>query len=1655
MKTEKNLVGFDRVLAAAMMVALGGGLASMAAVLPAGYTPVEYIESSGTQYIDTGYVPKADTAVECVANLGTTYPANYAAVYGARNANYQSGANVFFCRFNGANKATYNRTGTENQTSYGTALMYGEKISLASYRDGSSWANAAGKWGYNGVYGKTGDSVNNMFIFNLNTGTGADSLKADGSWCCMKLYSFRILEGGQLKRDFVPCVHEDVAGLYDTVSGTFFANAGTGTFTAGTAVADTVVYDAVWNGGADFTSSSAWTCRTFAGAAVANGVPGAGTRYVTLAADADWSGFDFATYAGSGVIDLQGHRLRVSVKGIPANDLNFTDTVGGGVVTFVVPEGETATSAMWRYSGLVQVVKEGPGTFIHAAPTCAFTGGLQVNGGVFRNAGVQGYTFPLGNLNSTIQANAGGAFDFNGTVNWPYTRFVLNGGTFTNSGTQTPTGNCNITTLDVLADSTITGNGLSVIGWGYIPTAINLNGHKLTVNQVPSSYFYILNSTITGGELEVLSGTCKTEKSFTVAGPLTLTIDEAAGAVWASDAWSTNRDDPQTVTVNAEGGALLVGNTDVNAPARIDLAVTGPVLCTNYTWLTSAPDANVTFAAHAMPVLGYADALANPITLTTHSLRVTDPTTGNATITVGAGETLRFDTLDLVDGAYTDATGKPVRTFTNNVVLDGGTLLLTGANEIVLAGNVSGTGIIRKEGNGTASITGAVTVDSSSQIQVTAGILRLASAGEAAIAVTGGKIANLVNGTLDLSANTASVSGGNFQIDGGTIIIGDGFSGWCSTFGTGTMRLTGTAALVGNPGIAVRETTTLELAKEGVVSLGSVISIDYGATLKIATESVPFNAITFNGGTLDLNGHDLTLGSWTSSSPWSTIVNNGATPATLTLDHAGAQSLSGAFLNGTGGLSVVKQGAGTLTFAGKANCTAFNVAAGTVVSRPPNTVKGVALRFTPHTSKATGVYLNSGVQLGELALKRAGVWLPWPSGTSAATAVNYGLGASGGQNAAQLINRTVSGSGDKLYDTLYCDPVTITFGAEMEFDSYDLATGGDADGRDPGAWTMEIGCKEGSATVWYPCGAKTDYSATASRNAWMGGFAVSDYRPRFTGTAVTVAEGAVLEMQDSQETIAELTLAGELVRSSEAPYTEAPSIAAGGKLRTRAGLKAKSFRFIVSKTETGTTAMQISEFQIYHGGKRVPWPSGTSVAWTGGNSSAAEAPAKIIDGNPGTKCFTGGNVGTFTITSPEPLIFDAYCWYTANDDHNRDPVSWQFDASDDGVNWYRFDAVADRACPAARQSLAYMSGPLVGDYVFAKYLQFEITNVRSGANAMQFSEFEVLKDGAKVAWPANTRMGWSLYRNNNTKELPTNLIDGNWGTKFFTSESGLGIVRIFCPGGVKFDSYRWVTGNDSASTRDPIGWKFRASMDGVHWFELDNVPNYNTTASRNVVAYTSPMLAQRFEVLNDDAAIALDDTTLAVEGTETLGGVGGTGTLEVVGTSTLKVAANTTQSFEGTVSGSGTLVKDGEGVQVLKGAMTLAGQLVVKAGDLRLDGVVLPNGLTIVLEGGVLTGTATCAGNVTVQSKGGAYGAAIALEGALTLDGAMKLEPDAKVLTNRVCFEYGSTDANSEAAFLASTCSVELAARYHFKTKIEGNKMKLVIYPECTVIYVR
>jgi len=177
--------------------------------LPSGYTPLLYIESSGTQYIDTGFKPNQDTRIvfdgyNDATNSGWTFG-------GCTSLT----SNQFMFSCSSANSFRYGSTG----------------VSLANVPIGHFVADL-NKNTYK-LNNETGSLSSQTFscpytayLFKVNSAGTASTGSFIG-----KLYSCQIYDNGTLVRDFVPCLNvSGKSGLYDKVNGVFYGNAGTGEF---------------------------------------------------------------------------------------------------------------------------------------------------------------------------------------------------------------------------------------------------------------------------------------------------------------------------------------------------------------------------------------------------------------------------------------------------------------------------------------------------------------------------------------------------------------------------------------------------------------------------------------------------------------------------------------------------------------------------------------------------------------------------------------------------------------------------------------------------------------------------------------------------------------------------------------------------------------------------------------------------------------------------------------------------------------------------------------------------------------------------------------------------------------------------------------------------------------------------------------------------------------------------------------------------------------------------------------------------------------------------------------------------------------------------------------------------------------------------------
>jgi len=190
--------------------------------LPIGYKRLDYIQTSGTQYIDTGVVAKS--GLSSVLNFEYTDVATTYSMLDARSGNNR----FYLCHCGRPSSTSYFYYGygsaTQSSTTPVTNTRYFVETSLAS---GSQSMKVNGTTIASGSDSSTYNLGVNLYLFGMNYSTPQYLAKA-------KLYCCKIKDGDTLVRDYVPCL--DPTGtpcLFDKVSRTAFYNAGTGSFTYG------------------------------------------------------------------------------------------------------------------------------------------------------------------------------------------------------------------------------------------------------------------------------------------------------------------------------------------------------------------------------------------------------------------------------------------------------------------------------------------------------------------------------------------------------------------------------------------------------------------------------------------------------------------------------------------------------------------------------------------------------------------------------------------------------------------------------------------------------------------------------------------------------------------------------------------------------------------------------------------------------------------------------------------------------------------------------------------------------------------------------------------------------------------------------------------------------------------------------------------------------------------------------------------------------------------------------------------------------------------------------------------------------------------------------------------------------------------------------
>ena len=191
--------------------------------LPDTYQSVNYLESSGTQYIDTNFNHTTGTTSYELDIAITSLPNTYHTLFESRITHDGNEAYYIGVQSNGS---SYGCIGGNKVNSLGWNIVVNQRYLL--YLNPSVGVTVNGTT-YSMPYTVSTTYSKSDYIFALNSaGSVIEPTIA-------KLYGMKIYDNGILIRHFVPCLRksDQKPGLYDLVNGAFYVNAGSGEFTVG------------------------------------------------------------------------------------------------------------------------------------------------------------------------------------------------------------------------------------------------------------------------------------------------------------------------------------------------------------------------------------------------------------------------------------------------------------------------------------------------------------------------------------------------------------------------------------------------------------------------------------------------------------------------------------------------------------------------------------------------------------------------------------------------------------------------------------------------------------------------------------------------------------------------------------------------------------------------------------------------------------------------------------------------------------------------------------------------------------------------------------------------------------------------------------------------------------------------------------------------------------------------------------------------------------------------------------------------------------------------------------------------------------------------------------------------------------------------------
>jgi hypothetical protein len=235
------------------------------------------------------------------------------------------------------------------------------------------------------------------------------------------------------------------------------------------------------------------------------------------------------------------------------------------------------------------------------------------------------------------------------------------------------------------------------------------------------------------------------------------------------------------------------------------------------------------------------------------------------------------------------------------------------------------------------------------------------------------------------------------------------------------------------------------------------------------------------------------------------------------------------------------------------------------------------------------------------------------------------------------------------------------------------------------------------------------------------------------------------------------------------------------------------------------------------------------VSWS--NYPAAESPAKVLDGNSGTKYlnFARENTG-FIVTLSSAAAVQSFTLTTANDWAQRDPASWALWGTNDAItSANNSTGLAESWTPIGSGSVSlpdarFTVGPVVGfvnSTAYSSYRMLYPTLKNAGAtNSMQVADvaYYATSDGSGSNLLATTNPILAIHAAQDSRypgaESPANLVDGTNNKYLNFGELNSGFIVTPAMGPTRVDGFQITTANDAVE-RDPSLWELYGTLDAI------------------------------------------------------------------------------------------------------------------------------------------------------------------------------------------------------------------------------------------------